>query len=32
MEDPAGMYLELDMDLVGQSERGFGCIYLAYVD
>jgi hypothetical protein len=24
--DRAGLYLELDMDLVGQSEQGSGCI------
>jgi hypothetical protein len=24
--DRAGLYLEFDMDLVGQSERGSGCI------
>jgi hypothetical protein len=28
----AGLYLELDMDLVGQSEQGSGCICPACVD
>jgi hypothetical protein len=30
--DWVGLYLELDMNLVGQSKRDSGCIYLAYVD
>jgi hypothetical protein len=30
--DRVGLYLELDMDLVGQSERGSGCICPACVD
>jgi hypothetical protein len=30
--DRTGLCLELDMDLVGQSERGSGCIYPVYVN
>jgi hypothetical protein len=30
--DRAGLYVELDMDLVEQSERGSGCICPACVD
>jgi hypothetical protein len=30
--DRVGLYLELDMELVGQSKRGSGCICPACVD
>jgi hypothetical protein len=30
--DRVGLYLEFDMDLVGQSERGSGCICPACID
>jgi hypothetical protein len=32
IEDRAGLYLELDMELVEQSERGSGCICPVCVD